>query len=54
MVIGIMVSVLEEEHINETELNDRVVTLKDLHGEIKDLHEEIREIKALIQENKST
>jgi voltage-gated sodium channel len=44
MVIGIMVNVLEEEHINETELNDRVVTLKDLHGEIQ-------ELKALIRDN---
>ncbi len=52
MVIGIMVSVLEEEHINETELNDRMVTLKDLHVEIKDLHGEISELKALMKENK--
>jgi voltage-gated sodium channel len=46
MVIGIMVGVLEEEHVNETELNDRVVTLKDLHGEIQ-------ELKRLIKENKT-
>lgn len=46
MVIGIMVSVIEEEHINETELDDRMVTLKDLHLEIQ-------ELKALIKENKS-
>lgn len=37
MVIGIMVGVLEEEHINETDRDDRVVTLKDLHNEIKEL-----------------
>lgn len=53
MVIGIMVSVLEEEHINETELNDRVVTLKDLHSEIKDLHNEIRDLKGLIKDSES-
>jgi voltage-gated sodium channel len=45
MVIGIMVGALEEEHINETELNDRVVTLKDLHGEIQELKSLIREMK---------
>jgi voltage-gated sodium channel len=43
MVIGIMVSVLEEEHINETELDDRVVTLKDLHAEIQELKKLIRD-----------
>ena len=43
MVIGIMVGVLEEEHINETEINDRVVTLKDLHAEIQELKAIIRE-----------
>lgn len=42
MVIGIMVGALEEEQINETELNDRVVTLKDLHAEIQELKELIR------------
>lgn len=46
MVIGIMVGVLEEEHINETELDDRVVTLKDLHAEIQ-------ELKAMIKDNKT-
>lgn len=45
MVIGIMVSVLEEEHINETELNDRMVTLKDLHSEIQELKRLIKEDK---------
>ena len=43
MVIGIMVGALEEENVNETELDDRVVTLKDLHAEIQ-------ELKALIKE----
>lgn len=52
MVIGIMVSVLEEEQVNETKLDDRVVTLGDLHTEIKDLHSEIHELKALIKDNK--
>jgi voltage-gated sodium channel len=52
MVIGIMVNALEEENINETEIDDRVVTLGDLHGEIKDLHGEIRELKALIEKSR--
>lgn len=43
MVIGIMVGALEEENINETKINDRVVTLKDLHAEIQ-------ELKALIKD----
>lgn len=38
-----MVGALEEENINETQINDRVVTLKDLHAEIQ-------ELKALIKE----
>lgn len=44
MVIGIMVGALEEENVNETEMDDRVVTLKDLHREI-------RELKQLIEQN---
>lgn len=43
MVIGIMVGALEEENVNETELDDRVVTLKDLHAEIQELKALIRE-----------
>ncbi len=43
MVIGIMVGVLEEEHINETDKDDRVVTLKDLHHEIQELKKMLAE-----------
>lgn len=44
MVIGIMVGVLEEEHDNEKDKDDRIVTLKDLHNEVRELRELIEKL----------